>query len=237
MLKRAVLILVALGHFLTPADNARAGEGAAVVVELFTSQGCSSCPPADAYLRDLAAREDVVALAFHVDYWDYIGWKDSFGDAAHTARQRAYARAAGRRMVYTPQMIVNGAADAVGNRAAEVDALIDAAADQPRGVTLDLTRRGDRVKVVARANGDVSVPLSVRLMRYRPEATVRIDRGENAGRTLDYVNIVHGLRMLEPAWRPAEPFETLVPVTGPDPVAVIIQREGHGPVEAVARID
>ena len=79
-----------------------------VVVELFTSQGCSSCPPADALLHELAARDDVVALAMHVDYWDYIGWKDVFGNPAHSARQRAYAKAGNRRMVYTPQMIVNG---------------------------------------------------------------------------------------------------------------------------------
>jgi hypothetical protein len=80
-----------------------------VLVELFTSQGCSSCPPADALLHKLARRDDVVALALHVDYWDYIGWKDTFAKAAHSARQRAYAREAGRRMVYTPQMIINGA--------------------------------------------------------------------------------------------------------------------------------
>src|SRR6056297_1175836 len=96
-----------------------------VVVELFTSQGCSSCPPADAYLHKLAAREDVIALALHVDYWDYIGWKDSFGKAAWSDRQHGYAKAAGRGMVYTPQMIINGTDHVVGNRPKDVEYLID----------------------------------------------------------------------------------------------------------------
>ena len=85
-----------------------------VVLELFTSQGCSSCPPADALLGELAKRDEVVTLAFHVDYWDYIGWKDPFGDPLHTARQRAYAAHLGQRTIYTPQLVVDGAGHVVG---------------------------------------------------------------------------------------------------------------------------
>ena len=87
-----------------------------VVVELFTSQGCSSCPPADALMHDLAAREDVIPLALHVDYWDYIGWKDPFGNPAHADRQRAYAAAGNRRTIYTPEMVVGGVTDIVGTQ-------------------------------------------------------------------------------------------------------------------------
>lgn len=87
---------------------------AMVVVELYTSQGCSSCPPADALLHDLAEREDVIALALHVDYWDYIGWKDEFAHPQHAQRQRAYAQKAKRRSIYTPEFIVQGQTDVVG---------------------------------------------------------------------------------------------------------------------------
>src|SRR5438105_11263765 len=103
-------ILAALGS-----TAATAGAQAPVVIELFTSQGCESCPPADAYLGELARRADVVALAFHVDYWDYIGWKDPYASSAATARQRGYAAALGARVVYTPQMVIQGAAHEVGS--------------------------------------------------------------------------------------------------------------------------
>ncbi len=96
-----------------------------VVVELFTSQGCSSCPPADAILGDLAGRDDVIALALHVDYWDYIGWKDTFADPSYTKRQRAYARVAGARNIYTPQMVVGGMDHLVGVRPMELSDLIE----------------------------------------------------------------------------------------------------------------
>src|SRR6516164_10851500 len=98
-----------------------------VVVELFTSQGCSSCPPADAYLGELAARKDVIPLAFHVDYWNYIGWADPFATKQMTQRQRDYQRALNQRYVYTPEMVVNGEAHEVGSDRHGIDRLIEAA--------------------------------------------------------------------------------------------------------------
>ena len=92
-----------------------------VVVELFTSQGCSSCPPADAYLGELAQRDDVLALSFHVDYWNYIGWRDPFSKRQWSARQRAYGDTLKRRYVYTPQIVVDGAAEAVGSKRSQVE--------------------------------------------------------------------------------------------------------------------
>jgi len=103
---------------LTPAGQANAD--GPVVVELFTSQGCSSCPPADKILGELAKRDDVIALSLHVDYWDYLGWKDDFASPAHTARQQGYATALGERMMFTPQMIIGGTDSVVGSRAMEL---------------------------------------------------------------------------------------------------------------------
>ena len=110
-LVKSFLVLLLLGFF----PQKSLAEDAPVVVELFTSQGCSSCPPADELLREMSKRPDVIALAFHVDYWDYIGWKDEFAHPGFTKRQKAYAKAAGERMVYTPQMIVHGVVRVVGH--------------------------------------------------------------------------------------------------------------------------
>ena len=117
-------LALAIG-FLASFIGAAAAADRPVVVELYTSQGCSSCPPADAILAELADREDVIALAFHVDYWDYIGWKDIFADPANTLRQRNYARVAGARSVYTPQMIVDGQDHVVGTKPMKLAEHID----------------------------------------------------------------------------------------------------------------
>src|SRR4051812_29577801 len=98
-----------------------------VVVELFTSQGCNSCPPADAFLGELSRRPDVLALGLHVDYWDYIGWKDPFAQRAHTDRQRSYSRTLNQRFVYTPQMVIDGTLQGVGSETATINKLIDKA--------------------------------------------------------------------------------------------------------------
>ena len=207
-----------------------------VVVELFTSQGCSSCPPADAFLHKLAERDDVIALALHVDYWDYIGWKDSFADPAYTARQRSYARAANRRMIYTPQMIINGTDHVVGNRPMDVTDLIDRHRDDPERVTLSVGRSDDELTVTADANPRIKGTLTVQLLRYRPRSTVQIKRGENAGRTLSYANVVTDLAVIG-EWDPDEPLNISAPLPGEEPAVILVQHEDHGPVEAVARIE
>jgi len=121
-----------------------------VVVELYTSQGCSSCPPADEILSSLNGRDDVIAIALHVDYWDYIGWKDEFSSPAYAERQRAYASQAGRRSIYTPEMVVNGQTDIVG---AKPMALADAINEHKAAVqqmTLDVTRNEGHLIAAAR---------------------------------------------------------------------------------------
>jgi len=204
-----------------------------VLIELFTSQGCSSCPPADALLKELAAREDVIALALHVDYWDYIGWADTFASPAHSARQRGYARAGGRKMVYTPQMIIGGVDHVVGNRPKDVARLIEAHKARAGEVDLSVSRADGRLQIDAPAAPGASGPAVVQVARFRPEATVEVRRGENAGRTLDYTNVV---TQMEPVadWDMAAPLALNLPLEGDLPAAVLIQRGRHGPVMAVA---
>ncbi|WP_342071322.1 DUF1223 domain-containing protein [Yoonia algicola] len=198
-----------------------------VVVELYTSQGCSSCPPADAMLHDLAKRDDVIALALHVDYWDYIGWKDSFGNPAFTQRQHAYARAANATSVYTPQMIINGVDHVVGSRPMQVMDALQAQKEAGSLFDVQLTRSdgGVAIAVAPGAGGDYAV----QLVRYTPEATVAIRRGENAGRNISYANIVTSWDVIG-RWDGRSPLAFEVPAEGDSPIVVILQRSTNGPI-------
>lgn len=209
-----------------------------VVVELFTSQGCSSCPRADALLLELAEREDVLPLALHVEYWDYIGWKDTLADPANTLRQKGYARAAGRDMIYTPQMIVMGQEDVVGARAMKLAELIMHHMQAPATVVLAVQREGERLSVDLRpAAAPVDGPIEIHLIRYAPLRHVEISRGENAGRSLDYANVVEGWQVLG-QWDGQGPvsFTANVAPEEDHKDAVVVQRAGFGPILAAARV-
>jgi hypothetical protein len=162
------------------------------VVELFQSQGCSSCPPANAVLNSIADRPDILALSFAVTYWDRLGWKDVFAHPAFTARQWEYSKAGGRENVATPQMIVNGRGVLVGSRKEQAHAFIkrfDRGASGPAVVTA-----GGRVGI---GNGRASRPANVWLIRYDPRThNVPIRAGENGGRTLPHKNIVREIHLL-----------------------------------------
>ncbi|MFW8636870.1 DUF1223 domain-containing protein [Cribrihabitans pelagius] len=219
---------------------------APVLVELFTSQGCAACPPADALLHRLAGREGVLPLALHVDYWDYIGWKDRFADPAHTKRQKGYAQIAGRRMIYTPQMIVMGTDDVMGADAVQVAEAIARHSSAPRAVSVGLTRAGGSLNIHLAPRGSAAEGfaqgiagadrLVVHLVRYAPLKTVRITRGELAGRTLSYANVVEGWQAVA-EWDGRAPLDLTVPLPGPNRAAVVVQQGAHGPVLAAARAD
>ncbi|MEI4232856.1 DUF1223 domain-containing protein [Roseovarius sp. D22-M7] len=218
--------------FLAPAAEA----DAPVVVELFTAQGCPACPPADAFLADLAARDDVIALSLHVDYWDYMGWEDTFGSPENSARQRGYARAQGHKMVYTPQMIVGGADYAVGTHRADIIDLIDAHLDRgPGDVTLEITRAGDHLSLRAVAQRPRDRPLLVQRVEVIPEAEVRITRGENAGRAARHVNVVTGIARLA-TWDMQAPLELEIAAPGQGASVILLQEGRHGPIAAAARV-
>jgi len=211
-----------------------AAEDRLVVVELFTSQGCSSCPPADAILHDLAGMEGVLALALHIDYWDYIGWEDSFAQAAFTARQEAYARVAGRNTIYTPQMMVGGLDPVIGAHGVEVMDQIRRHSAVPVTVMLHLDRRPGGLRI--EAEGQITRPVMVQLVRFLPEAEVEITRGENAGHRLRSTNIVTSWDVLL-IWDGRAPLSLDVDLSGTEPAAVILQEEGPGGIVAAARLD
>lgn len=227
-------VLAGLALLWSLAAGAASAQERVVVVELFTSQGCSSCPPADAMLAELAQRDDVVALALHVDYWDYIGWKDSFADPAHTARQKRYARAAGKNMIYTPQMVIDGADHVSGYKPMAVADLIDAHAERDSGVEMDVSRVGATVVIRAVATG-VDGPMVVQLVRFDPLNRVEITRGENAGRTFDYANVVTDWQAVA-EWDGRAPLDLTADLPGDAPAAVIIQDRGPGIVRAAAQL-
>jgi hypothetical protein len=208
--------------------------GDPVVVELFTSQGCSSCPPADRIFSELAQDEDIIPLALHVDYWDYLGWRDVFGSPAYSDRQRAYAHARGERMVYTPQMVIGGIDQVVGSRVMKVAKLLRKHAERDLPVDLTLERHGDEIAVRAEAEGDLP-EMIVLMVTYLPEATIEIERGENAGRTITYNNIVQDMVPLG-TWDGQGVFTATAPAPEGRPVVVLVQAEGAGPIMGASRL-
>lgn len=207
-----------------------------VVVELYTSQGCSSCPSADRLLEKLAGREDVLPLSLHVDYWDYIGWEDTFANPAFTDRQKVYARNMGERMIYTPQMVVNGGAHVVGNRPMDVADALTAAKSGAGSGAVSASLQGSALTVRATALSPDGSPYVVQFVTYLPEETVRIGRGENAGKEVTYVNVVSGWQQLG-EWDGQGTFSANVQTTPEeDEHAVILQKRNQGAVVAAARL-
>ena len=243
-----------------------------VVLELYTAQGCSACPPADAMMAELAMREDVIALALHVDYWDYIGWADTFGRYQNTERQTRYARRHGHSTIYTPQVVINGVEIFEGFRVAQVMNTIGAYGGRSPVVALDLSRSAEgtdeyRLDINARrlaSDGDDEDPpleltsrsagsapallgslaagnvpagerVHLQLVRYKPSAHVHIDSGENAGRAVQYFNIVTDWDEIG-EWDMRAPLEMSVTIDGSNPAVVIMQEPDQGEIIAAARL-
>ncbi len=239
----AVAALATLGLTVrAEAEDARppasAPVAASVLVELFTSQGCNSCPPADEMIAELAARPNVVALSLHVDYWDYLGWRDTFASRAHTQRQYAYREAFGARVVYTPQMIVQGAADAIGSRRGEVDRLIEQAEVQAGAATIAILDKPDGpVARVSLGTGPISGRCDIFVAEYDRKQVVDIARGENRGRRLTYTNVVRSLARTA-LWDGKGPVEVMLPRPREGSgLAVWVQAPGMGPILGAAKLE
>jgi hypothetical protein len=166
------------------------------VIELFTSQGCNSCPPADAVLSDLAGRGDVVALGYHVDYWDYLGWKDTLAKPENTERQKLYGKAFGKREVYTPQAVINGRIHVKAGKRGAVDAAVSEMQRTGNGLTVDIDvkRTGESVVIETAGAKDGKGDAHLVLVHFDPMRPVTIERGENKGKTITYANPVTGIQ-------------------------------------------
>ena len=231
----ALAALTLMAQDFAAAPGRAAESRAPVVAELFTSQGCSSCPPADAFLGELAQRKDVIALAYHVDYWDYIGWKDRYASPAWTDRQKAYAGALELRTLYTPQMVIDGRVDAVGSDRSNVSYLIDRAAALPK-LELTLDSSGSR-HVLHLPEARFSKPATVWLVIYDPEQRTQVNRGENAGSTLSEYNIVRDLRKLASWDGKATAIDLNLAAMGKGQAcAVLVQGADQGPILAALQV-
>jgi hypothetical protein len=197
-----------------------------IVVELYQSQGCSSCPPANAALNDVADRPDVIALSFAVTYWDRLGWKDVFADKAYTQRQYDYAHAMDNANVYTPQIVINGTSDITGIKAGELARAIAATGGLSNGPAI--TAANNKVSV-----GIGSGSANVWLVRYDPKVqNVAIRSGENSGRTLPHKNIVRSLIKLG-EWKGSSASYMLPPTPNKGwSNVILVQRAGAGHIIA-----
>jgi hypothetical protein len=194
---RPALLLGVLAIALGLPQVARAESGRLSLVELYTSQGCSSCPPADALLKTYASRADVIALTLPVDYWDYLGWKDTLASPKHTQRQRAYAAKRGDGEVYTPQIVVNGLVHVVGSHPSDIDRAIDQSSrkleDQRVSIRAIASDRVLAIDLGAAPTGSKHDMATVWLAVVEPQVDVEIKFGENRGKRLSYFNVVRDL--------------------------------------------
>ena len=203
-----------------------------MVVELFTSQGCSSCPPADKLLADIARDPSVLAVSMPVDYWDYLGWKDTLADRAFTERQKAYGDVRGDRQIYTPQAVIDGVVHAVGSNLgaiAEAEKTGDSRGALSVPVSVETDGRTIRVSVAA---GKAPVRATVLLVPIKKQMDVAIGRGENKGRTVTYTNVARNVVSLGIWTGEARNFE--IPVasisksSGCDTYAAYVQEGDSG---------
>lgn len=237
MMKNVLSIVASL--FLTTAVVAQEADRP-TVVELFTSQGCSSCPPADAALKALRDRPGMLTLSWAVDYWDRLGWEDTFAHPHHSMRQAAYNKRFGRGGVFTPQMVFDGRHQSVGSDQSAIrEAVAEARAEDRLTVVPTLLLEGNRIRLELPTT---EVPEAVALITawYLGDATVEIGDGENQGRTLHYTNVVRLADML-PDW---DGSATTIDIdmtpgleAGADHLAVLMhQGYYHGPIIGAASI-
>ncbi len=212
-----------------------------VVAELFTSQGCSSCPPADGIFSNLARQKEIISLTYHVDYWDYLGWRDTLGGAEYSQRQYDYAHSRGDMNVYTPQAIINGGKHVVGSKKSDVDTAVRAARNSASAAWVDFE--------MEHHGSDLTVKLpdfagageaTLWLLAVASSVEVKIERGENAGKTVSYDNVVR--KMLPAGMWKGEAAKIMVPrsTTLPpdcDSCVALLQQGKVGPVIGAVRLN
>lgn len=202
MLRLLVATLAILPMIAVSSSNSAEITSPKGVVEVFTSQGCSSCPAADKFVTSIRQDKDVLALAWHVDYWDYLGWKDTFAKSDHTDRQRRYSRSFGENQIYTPQAIINGRSHTVGSRSAEIQGILKGYASGNKGLTVPIQAsvNDDVLDISIAKTGSVG-KATLWMVYFADQRNVNVKRGENRGKTLTYSNIVRDIElvgMMEP---------------------------------------
>lgn len=238
ILRNAGLVLASIAASAAGPGTAASDEDARLtVVELFTSQGCSSCPPADALLTELANNPDVLALSLPIDYWDYLGWRDTLARPQHKARQHAYTRRMGGQ-AYTPEIVIDGNIDVVGNRREEVLRKVDECRLQSaERVALDVRESAD--DIIVAIGQDTPHSAALYLVRFDGPHDVSIGGGENRGRTVRYSHVVRDIRPLGTWTGSAATFHLrrsdLVPDNGAN-YAVILQENDMGPILGAANL-
>lgn len=229
-----VIALTACGFALAASPP----NGVAGVVELFTSQGCSSCPPADRLLSTMATDPSIVALSFPIDYWDFIGWKDTLASPEFTARQKAYAAALGEGRVYTPEAIVDGLFDTVGSDRAAIDHAIKIGKESKGAlsVPVHLHESGGILQIDIGAGTEV--PAAIYVLRVVKSRTVVIERGENSSRSITYTNVVRAIHKVG-EWDGKPESLKLTELKGDDEAYVVLvqqnSKQGPGAILAAAK--
>lgn len=227
MTRSSAIFIGAMAAATMTTFSASAADRSPVVVELFTSQGCSSCPPANANLIKLSKRDDVLALSFAVTYWDYLGWKDIFGKREFTDRQAIYEPALGQSGAYTPQTVVNGATTTVGNDLREIESLVSAASPL-KGPPISLGKATVTIGAGPKSTADVW------LVRYDPKLVeVPVARGENTGATLPHIHVVHMLQRLG-SWTGTGTSYDIKPASDGLKTAILVQGQQGGSILAAA---
>lgn len=227
-------LLLPLLFVLFAFSPAKADEPRLTVLELFTSQGCSSCPPADAILKTMRDRPGILTLSWPVDYWDRLGWEDTFAAPYNTMRQTAYNKRFGRGGVFTPQLILDGSVQCIGSKMEKVRKNVAKARARTRiDITPEMSISGNQLTVTLPESTDAEM-IAVRVVWYLSDAEVAIGEGENEGRTLHYTNVVRATDLLD-EWKGQQRTYTIDLGTGidagADNVAILLQEEyGHGAI-------
>lgn len=228
---------------VAPVSSLKAEPASPSVIELFTSQGCSSCPPADKLLGEMAKDKSIITLTFPVDYWDYLGWKDTLASPAYSMRQRDYARSRGDGQVYTPQVVIDGIDHAVGSRENDIRRAISKTRKSREGLRIPLRvwAEGDVLIIEAgdAPEGTRVRPATIWLALVKKSETVKITRGENRGKSITYHSVV---RNMTPVGRWTGKAVTLrlpkqhLQNTDTDGCTVLLQQDKAGAILAAARM-
>jgi hypothetical protein len=237
---RSVLAGVALAAVLLVSPADAGGARRPVVIELFTSQGCNSCPPADALLGQIAStRKDVLALSLPVTYWDMLGWKDTLASEANTRRQKGYAEAMRSGGIYTPQTIVDGVDDITGSKEQAINAALAARAADMESIPVVLSATPKEIRVLVGA-GRGGQDATIWLFHILGKATVAIGAGENQGQKITYRNIVRDVRAVG-MWKGQQVVLDLpradMAIPPHDAIAVVVQEGGYGRIIGAAMIE